>query len=128
MKFTCVTCHKVLSKSYDVDARGADLLGRPWYRDESGLNHLAVVCLHCGTIHDASGSMLRWLLSGFRSALKVHDDLNPMEISMLVMQHTDDPETESRIVAVKKLGIPEVVIDALVERNILGHAFRKQHA
>ncbi len=128
MKFTCVTCQKVLSKSYDVDPRGADLLGRPWYRDDNGLNHLAVVCLHCGTIHDASGSVLRSILSGFRSALKFHDDLNPMELSMLVMQQTDHPETESRMVAVTKLGIPEVVIDVLVERNILGHAFRKQHA
>jgi hypothetical protein len=92
------------------------------------LNHLAIVCLHCGTIHDCSGSVLRGLLTAFRSALKVHDDINPMELSMLVMQHTERPETESRAVAVKKLGIPEVVIDVLLERNILGHAFRKQHA
>lgn len=76
-------------------------------------------------VGDASGSMLRGLLTGFRSALKVHDDLNPMELSMLVMQHTDHPEIESRTVAVNKLRIPEVVIDVLVERNILGRAFRK---
>lgn len=123
MKFKCVTCHKVISKSYDVDPNAADVLGRPWYRDDSGLNHLAIVCLHCGTLHDCSGSILRGLLSGFRSALKVHDDLNPMELSMLVMQHTSQPETESRRIAVEKLGIPRAVIDALVERKILGHAF-----
>jgi hypothetical protein len=125
VKIKCVTCQRVISKSYDVDPSTADVLGRPWYRDEGGLNHLAIVCLHCGTIHDCSGSILKGLLSGFQSALKVHDDLNPMELAMLVMQHTAHLEADSRRVAIEKLGIPAAVLDVLVERKILGPAFRR---
>lgn len=123
MKFKCFTCHEVLSKSYDVDPAHGDIISRPWYRDETGLNHLAIACLLCGTIHDASGSFLRGVLSGFTSPLKVHNDLNPMELGTLIMQRTDHPESESRRIAVSEIGIPEEIIDVLLQRNILGSAF-----
>lgn len=79
MRFKCLTCQKTVSKSYDVDRMKGDLLGRPWYIDETGLKHLAIVCLNCRTIHDCSDSLLRGLLSGLRRPLKVHHDINPME-------------------------------------------------
>jgi hypothetical protein len=125
MRFKCLTCEKAVSKSYDVDHIRGDLLGRPWYIDEAGLKHLAIVCLNCGTIHDCSGSLLRGLLSGLRSPFKVHRDINPMELGVMVMTRTDDPSTNSRAFAINELGIPEEVIDVLVKRKLLGWAFAR---
>lgn len=125
MKLKCLTCRKTVSKSYDVDPVNGDLLGRPWYIDENELKHLAIVCLHCGTIHDSSGSLLRGVLSGFRSPLKIHNDINPMELGMMIMGRSKHPETESRQIAINDFGIPEQIIDVLVERKLLGHAFAK---
>lgn len=125
MKFKCLACHKTIERSYQVDPVDGDLFGGPWYIDETGLKHLTLVCLNCGTIHDVSGSFLRGILTGFRSPVKVHNDINPMELGLMVMQRTDNPETESRRVAIEELGIPERVIDVLVERKFLGFAFAK---
>ena len=41
------------------------------------------------------------------------------------MGRSEHPETESRKMAINDLGIPEKVIDVLVERKLLGHAFAK---
>ena len=95
MQLKCKTCKKTASKSYDKDPKNGDLLGRPWYVDDSGLKHLAIVCLHCGTIHDASASFLKSIFSGFQSPLKVHNILNPMELSMIIMERVDDPRNDS---------------------------------
>ena len=127
MKFRCITCGKTLSRSYDTDPEHGDLLGRPWYRDKSGLNHLVIVCLECGTIHDVSGSISRSLLMpllGGRTPLKVHQDINPMELALMVTEYQDKtPNKSAREIAVKDLGIPEKVVEVLVERNILGPVF-----
>lgn len=125
MKVKCSTCGKTISKSYDVNPTNGDLLARPWYIDESGLKHLAIVCLHCGTIHDSSGSLFRGVLSGFKSPLKIHNDINPMQLGMMIMSRSEHPEKESRKIAINELGIPEIVIDVLVKRKLLGHAFAK---
>ena len=123
MRFRCLTCDQTVSRPYDVDPIKGDLLGRPWYIDDAVLKHLAIVCLKCGTIHDCSGSLLRGLLSAFRTPMKVHDDINPMELGMMIMAHTADPSTNSRRFAINELGIPEEVIDVLVARKLLGWAF-----
>lgn len=125
MKFKCLTCGATVSKSYNVDPANGDLLGLPWYIDDKGLKHLAIVCLHCGTIHDCSVSLLRAVLSAFRSPLKIHNDINPMELGMMIMGRSEHPETESRQIAINDFGIPERIIDVLVERKVLGHAFAK---
>jgi hypothetical protein len=125
MKFTCSTCEKKLTKSYDDNPSVADFLGRPWYKVENGLNHLVIVCLHCGTIHDTSGSFLTGLFSGFQSMLKVHEDINPIELSLIVKKHTGGPSANSRKIVIKEMKLPEKVLDVLVEKNILGVAFKK---
>ena len=128
MRLKCKTCKRTPSISYDKDPEKGDLLGRPWYVDDNGLKHLAIVCLHCGTIHDASGSFLKGIFSGFKSSLKVHNVLDPMELSMIIMEKVDDPKNDSREFTLQYFGLPETVIDVLVERNILGPAFAKQRA
>jgi hypothetical protein len=125
MRFKCLTCDKTISRSYDADPIRGDLLGRPWYIDESGLKHLAIVCLNCGTIHDCSGSFLRGLLSGFRTPLKIHNDMNPMELGVMIMARTPDSSINFRAFAIDEFGIPEEVIDVLVARKLLGWAFAK---
>jgi|LGVC01.1.fsa_nt_gb hypothetical protein len=125
MKFKCLTCEKTISKDYDVDPIHGDALWHPWYRDDSGLNHSALVCLHCGTIHDVSGSFLHGLFSLFQCPLKVHNDINPLELAIAVTEYTQHPKTESRHIAINSFGIPEKVVDVLVKRELLGNAFAK---
>jgi hypothetical protein len=108
-----------------MDPVSGDVFGVPWYVDETGLRHVAIVYLNCGTIHDCSASLLRGLLSGFRSPWKVHHDMNPMELGTMLMAHISDPSTDSRAFAINELGIPEKVIDVLVARKLLGWAFAK---
>jgi hypothetical protein len=103
MRFRCLTCDKTIRKSYDVDRVQGDLLGRPWYIDDTGLKHVAIVCLNCGTIHDCSGSLVRGLLSGFMSPLEVHHDMNPMELGVMIMASTTDPSASSRAFAIDEL-------------------------
>ena len=125
MEFKCLTCQKTISKWYDVDHAEGDVLGRPWYIDEAGLKHLAIVCLHCGSIHDCSCPLLRGLLSAFRVPLKIHHDINPMELGLMIMHSTRDPSTDLRAFAIHEVGIPEQVIDVLVARKLLGWAFER---
>jgi hypothetical protein len=126
MRFKCLTCERTISRWYDIDPVRGDLLARPWYIDAIGSQHLAIVCINCGTIHDCSRSLLRRLLSGgFRAPLKVHDDINPMELGMMIMDRTPNPSTDLRTFAINELGIPEEVVDILVARKLLGRAFAK---
>jgi hypothetical protein len=41
----------------------------------------------------------------------------------MIQGKTQSPETDSREVAIRELGIPEDVIDVLLQRRILGRAF-----
>lgn len=123
MSFRCQCCKKLLSTSYDSDQEHGDLLGRRWYRDQAGLNHLAIVCLECGAIHDCSGSAFRSIVTFGKSRMKIHSCVDPVQLSVMVRNLTDDPRAKSRTVAIGELGLPESVIDVLVNRKILGRAF-----
>lgn len=123
MRFTCICCGKKLTRSYGTDRVNGDIYAQAWYVDSTGLKHLAIVCLACGTIHDCSGSFLRGLLTLGRSPVTIHRDINPLELSAMIMDRSQHPELESREVAIRQLGIPEGIIDVLLERNILGQAF-----
>jgi hypothetical protein len=126
MKFKCRACNENVGISYDVDQTNGNLIGRPWYVDESGLNHLAIVCLKCGTIHDASGSTSRAFLTLFKSKLKVHGVINPVQLSELVLDKVGREPALFRDTAIEYIGLPAPIIDALVERNILGKAFERK--
>ena len=69
--------------------------------------------------------MTKAILSDFKFVAKIHRSISPVELSVMIMGRTHDP-TASRHVAVQELRIPEKVIDVLLERNILGHAFAKR--
>jgi len=118
--FRCVTCGSIASKGYE--GLGGDTLELPWYTDETRQGHVAIVCLHCGTIHDCSGSSLQGLRAIFKSQVKVYRAIRPSELSVMVMGRTVDPSV-SRQVAIRDFQIPERVIDLLVERNLLGPIF-----
>ena len=123
MNFQCRCCGALLSRSYDSDRTAGDVLGRPWYRDDTGLNHLAIVCLNCGTIHDCSGSAIRALLTLGKTKYKCHNSIDPLQLSTMVRSMTGGLTSDARTIAVEKLGIPESVVNALVERTLLGPAF-----
>jgi hypothetical protein len=114
----------MLTSSYAIDPAHGEIYAQRWYADSTGLQHLAIVCLHCGTIHDCSGSFLKGLLSLFSSSLKVHADITPLDLAEMIQARSHHPEAESREIAVSVLGIPDGVIDVLVERRILGPAFQ----
>jgi hypothetical protein len=80
VRLTCRTCRRMCSRSYDKDRAGGDLLGRPWYVDETGLKHLAIACLHCGTIHDCTGS----LVAIFSGGLRIRDRTSPVDLALMV--------------------------------------------
>lgn len=138
MDFKCNCCGKTLSRPYSVDPVHSDIYTRPWYIDDQGLEHLVVVCLECGTIHDCSGSILKGLFTFGHNPVTIHDSINlielvtindsinPMELGIMIMEHCKHPEIESREVAIRKLGIPEDIIDILLKRNILGPAFARR--
>jgi hypothetical protein len=123
MIFKCKVCGEESEVKGDRNRSHTRLYARPWYVDGNGLKHLIVVCLQCGGIHDCSGSFLKGLLTGFRNPLKIHDDINPFEISVLIMERLKAGES-GRQIAIEEFGIPEDVIDVLVDRNILGPAFK----
>lgn len=73
LKFTCSNCrrtHDTGSDSALTNARGS-IMGVPWYLDKRGTMHLAMACLHCGTVHDAYGSPAKMLFSLGGRALSV---------------------------------------------------------
>ena len=127
-EFTCLCCNKRLTRPYDQDQGAGDVLARPWYRDDSGEKHLAVVCLECGTIHDVSGSFLKGLLSGFKKPYKVNRDINPMELGIAVMDKVKAGEGTARDLVMKYFGMPKQILDILVRRKFLGPAFSGESA
>ena len=121
MKFKCVACGKVLSNPYDVDPLNGNIIMRPWYTDQNGLNHSAIACLECGTIHDTSGSIWRFLLSVFINRfMKVHSTIHPMNETILKDYHGKYP-TVARKKYLHDMGISKDIVDALASRKIISH-------
>lgn len=57
-RFRCSRCgrdHDTQSDSA-LTHTGGTLFAAPWYRDGRGVNHLVLVCLRCGALHDTYGS------------------------------------------------------------------------
>lgn len=124
MTIKCANCQQALSRSYDDDRKLANFIRRPWYRDRDRTAHMAIACLRCGTVHDCSESLLRTLTATFtKQRLRVHRTISPDGLVRAVMQRADNPDLEARDIVIKQLGIKPDVLDALVERELIGPAF-----
>ena len=118
VSFTCQGCGKKLRTSYDVDRARGDMRMTRWYCDETGLSHFAMVCLVCGCIHDTTGSAGRvlGLLIG-RMPLKVHGLIRLSDLIQKIEQSATATQTPHKVAT--SLGIPEGVVDVLMERRLL---------
>ena len=79
-KFRCSNCgtDHDLNEANDGLLHGSGtILHVPWYRQESGLNVNATVCLRCGTVHSTSVGTARGFLGLPRPTLVVHVYLPP---------------------------------------------------
>ena len=123
MRFTCRTCKKVLRKPLNSSSLDGEMLASPWYRADGGLNHLPIACLHCGTIHDFSVSIFKTLVAALTGdPWKVHGDFSPMEIGVSVLNAVE-AGMGAREALKAALSPPDGIVDALVERELLGQAF-----
>ncbi|VAV84821.1 hypothetical protein MNBD_DELTA01-1901 [hydrothermal vent metagenome] len=118
-KLGCKKCGEILSgkNCYDVNSEEGTSIARPWYADETGLNHTAIVCLECGTIHDTTPSLLKVFI-GSRSPFKVNATLDPQNAHLLEGYKGKCPEAY-RKTQLKHMGIPKDIIDALANRKII---------
>lgn len=118
MKFFCRNCGAKITKSIDTGEPNPDVMGRPWYTDERGENHLAMMCLHCGTIHDTKPSLLKMALFFLGiSPLKTYGVLLPEAIALKALSF------QRPLDVAEYYGFPEVMLHALADRKILGPAF-----
>ena len=106
------------------DPANGDMLLRPWYCGEDGLRHAIVLCLRCGAIYDAVGSIRSALFSLGKRPYKAVQTFSPVEFSDMILKACPDP-ARSRSFAIDELAIPPEVVDVMVERKILGDAFAK---
>jgi hypothetical protein len=129
MRFKCSCCRATLGKFCPKVGGDGDFTGGPWYVDENRLNHNAFICLHCGTIHDAVGSVTRtlgFILSfGNSMPMKVVGTMNPMELGMILMNDEHYGVESAREIVVRELGLKPRWIDVMLDRKVLGHAFEK---
>ena len=129
MNFRCVSCGKNLSVSYDADPVHGDMMMRPWYPEEvTGLNHQAVLCLKCSSVHDTSGAMLRFIFQSFLDRpLKVHCVWRPV-LSGNKLEVTYPNGHLELIGDAKKANsiinsFPIDILNILINKNILSEDF-----
>ena len=127
MKFKCSCCRATLGKFCSNVGRDGDFTGGPWYIDDDRLKHNAFICLHCGTIHDAVGSIRKTigciLSFGHTMPMRVVGSLNPMELGLILMHHECFGIESARQIVVRELGLKPRWIDVMLDRKVLGHAF-----
>ena len=116
-KLKCKRCGETLSgeRSYDTDRTNGTTICRPWYT-EKGLNHLAVACLKCGTIHDTTPALLGVLIG---RPFRVHLTINPRDEYHLEGYMGKTPEAYL-MVQLRNMNVPKDISVALVERKIIG--------
>lgn len=95
-----------------LDPEHGTLLGTGWFRDERGLNHQAMVCLSCGTVHATTGAPLKGLLTLGSRMASVKFYMPPDRLQGLVDEKGPDSLTH-------ELGLQPIVIDQLVSRGFL---------
>lgn len=117
MNFKCVYCnkkhkisHKDCSESQLVDAF-------PWYIDNQGVKHMAIVCRVCGTIHDCIGSSIFFaIFTGFRKLTKVCRYVTIEDLQDYISNRTSSLEHDSKKILTQEFGISEQAYDIVKEK------------
>jgi Sel1 repeat len=75
VNFRCKTCRTMLDEAYSEPnhTSNANFYMKQWYVDDRGSIHTLIVCLHCGTFHDCTASILGFIpaMLGLTSAFDV---------------------------------------------------------
>ena len=120
MNITCRSCGTLLKRTSKTELSKADFVGAPWYVDEKRMRHLALVCLHCGTLHDCLAAQKPAIFTALMSPLKINmikvtATLNIQEVAQRI---TSQAETGVQADA-SDHGIPAQIVQALQERQFL---------
>ena len=90
MTFICPACkhvHTGPKDSYLISPQGTFLL-LPWYTDEKGLNHNAMTCLKCGSVHAVvPPSFLASLFSLGKTSWQVVATISPKYLQLMIDKH-----------------------------------------
>lgn len=119
MNITCRTCATLLRRSAANKPTTPDCLAVPWYRDEHGARHMALACLHCGTVHDCVGAQRPAIFTALMSPLKINmvkvvATLSPQET---LQRSTSCPPQDTASVP-EKPAVPDPVLDALRQHGL----------
>ena len=117
MNFKCVYCnkrHKISHKDC-IENRQVDTF--PWYIDNKGVKHMAIVCKVCGTIHDCIGANILYsILSGFRQLTKVCGYVTINDLKDYVSNRTYNPGHDSMKILTQEFGIPLQAYEIIEEK------------
>lgn len=72
MNITCRNCKTLLRRSAQAHPARPDFIAVPWYQDANGARHMALACLHCGTVHDCLGAQRPAIFTALMSPLKIN--------------------------------------------------------
>lgn len=121
MNFKCSNRKKKIGKSYDVDISNADLIGRPWYTDDTGLNHMAIMCLYCGTIHDCIGANpLISILTAFRKNTKTIRYYTLKQIKELISLRCFETKKSQTDILKAELKLPNTINELILSSKFIG--------
>jgi hypothetical protein len=111
MKFTCKGCGHVYTTANDPVAPHGSLVVARWSRDKTGLDHYAMACLKCGTIHD---TVPTWgmFIPFFSDSYKTTNAL-PAAAIVEMYENSRDPRRFRDFVA-QELSLPQNVCEQLV--------------
>jgi hypothetical protein len=91
------------------------MLVSPWYKDETGTNHIAILCLHCKTLHDTKPSILKAVFSFSRSPLSVDGYFTQSDLSKLIQKASEaSGENDKYTIATNELRLPPKIVQRII--------------
>jgi hypothetical protein len=117
VKFKCSDCNQ----NGNIGTLGnlkdnTDFIVKQWYKDNNGLIHTLLICLHCGTFHDCKISFLKSL---FKRPYKVQGILkNKVIIEKIKLAKEQTSEKTINEHALSFMGINNATLDFLVEKKL----------
>lgn len=120
MRFRCSHCHHdhdMQHDSYFANPASGTLAGGPWFK-ENGLNHDALACLKCGTVHATTGAFLKAVFSLMSRPVSVKFYL-PIERLEQTVRKASPHSIEDGLA---QLNLPEIVVRALIDRGYINLA------
>lgn len=118
VNFRCAHCqfhHRGQQSSILVNPENGTLLATAWFRDERGVNHQAVACLQCGTVHATFGAPLKALFSFGAQMLSVAFYLPAAKLQQIADGSAPGPLGYG----IESLSLKPLMLEALAQRGFL---------